>query len=46
MLDRGALWLVNDQTYTLFAMMEDIIQGTWTKANMDAQAEGAKQSII
>jgi len=46
MLDRGGLWLVNDQTYTLFAMMEEIIQTKWTKANIDAQGEGAKQGVI
>ena len=43
---RGGLWLVSNQTYTLFFLMEEIIQSKWTKANLDTQAEAAKQSLI
>ena len=45
-LDRGGLWLVNDQTFTFFAIMEELIQSKWTKANVEEQGEGAKQSLI
>ena len=44
-LDRGGLWLVNDQTFTFFAIMEELIQSKWTKANVEEQGEGAKQSL-
>jgi len=45
-LDRGGIWLVSDYTYTFFPIMEEIIQSTWTKANVEEQREGAKESLI
>ena len=45
-IDRGGLWHVNDQTYSLFVTMEEVIRQHLTTAAASRQHEGARMQLI
>ena len=46
LIDRGGLWHVNDQTYSLFATMEEEIRQHLSLATASRQYEGARKQLI
>lgn len=46
LIDRGGLWHVSDQTYSLFATMEEEIRQHLSLATASKQQEGARQQLI
>ena len=43
--DRGGLWHVNDQTYSVFYAMEEVIRQHLTTAAVSKQKEGARKKL-
>ena len=45
LIDRGGLWHVNDQTYSVFYAMEEVIRQHLTTAAVSKQKEGARKQL-
>ena len=45
-VDRGGLWHVNDQTYSIFYALEDLVRKHFTRFAVRRLTDGSKQSLI
>ena len=46
MVDRGGLWHISDQTYSIFLIMEEVIRQHLTLSGISAQSENSRKSIM
>ena len=46
MVDRGGLWHISDQTYSIFLIMEEVIRQHLTLSGISAQTENSRKSIM
>ena len=46
MVDRGGLWHISDQTYSIFLIMEEVICQHLTLSGISAQTENSRKSIM
>ena len=46
MVDRGGLWHISDQTYSIFLIMEEVIRQHLTLSGISAQTENSRKSIL
>ena len=45
-VDRGGLWHISDQTYSIFLIMEEVIRQHLTLSGISTQSENSRKSIM